>query len=107
MIRLKLNNKAELICKNTNKFDPNEVIKTNGSKVSALKAFGEDNRALSAEYQDNDGKISKIELIRDENKPELIEPKSIVEISTMKDLRYLLKKAGQWTKCKETILHFQ
>ena len=93
MIRLKLNNKAELICKNTNKFDPNEVIKTNRSKVSALKAFGEENKAISAEYQDNDCKINKIELIRNENKPELIEPKSIVEISTMKDIRYLFKKS--------------
>lgn len=107
MIRLKLNNKAELICNNTNKFDPNEVIKTGGSKTSALRAFGEHNRALSAEYQDNDGKISKIELIRNENKPELIEPKSIIEISLMKDIRHILKRTGKWTKCNETILHFQ
>ena len=62
---------------------------------------------MSAEYQDADGKISKIELIRDENKIEANEPKSIVEISLMKDIRHILKRTGKWTKCNETILHFQ
>ena len=66
MIRLKLNNNTEQICNNTNKFDPNEIIKVNGNKISALKAFGLHHNALSAEYQDHKGKISKIELIRDE-----------------------------------------
>lgn len=107
MIRLKLNNNTEQICTNTNKFDPNESVKTNGTKMSALRAFGLHHKALSAEYQDNEGKISKIELIRDENRTETLEPKSVVEISLMKDIRHILKRTGKWTKCNETILHFQ
>jgi len=105
MVRLKLNNGVELISNNTNKFDPKEVIKP--SKISALRAFGVDNHALSAEYQDAEGKISSIELIRVESPVEKLEQKSIVEISRMKDIRHLLKRSGEWTKCNKTILHFQ
>ena len=107
MIRLKLNNNTEQIINNINKFDPNETVKCNGSKISALRAFGLNNKALSAEYQDHQGKISKIELIRDENKVEPNELKSVVEIARMKDIRHLLKRNGGWTKCNKTILHFR
>jgi len=105
MIRLKLNNGVELLCNNTNKFDPKEIIKP--AKISALRAFGIDNKALSAEYQDAEGKISSIELIRVESPVEKLEPKSVVEVSLMKDIRHILKKTGKWSKCNETILHFQ
>ena len=41
------------------------------------------------------------------NKVEPNELKSVVEIAKMKDIRHLLKRNGGWTKCNETILHFQ
>ena len=106
MIRLKFT-KAEQIITNNNRFDPREIIKTSEGLMSELKALAIDNKALSAEYQNNDGRITQIEFIKDKSTIEAIEPKSQEEKSLIKSLKKTIKNEKNWTKCNEVILLFQ
>lgn len=111
MIRVAYN-KAEQIIQNDvkHKFNPSEMIKTSGAgQVSALRAIGLDMRCNSIEYHDQEGKISKIELIKARDIEENVIQAKAERKAAIQIIKQGIKSenGGIFPKIKETIIHFR